>query len=112
MLQNIIYLLILIAGFPVGMILSRMCFDEVKAWRGRLVLVTIICLIIAFIISTTKFSYDYSFEATIALLFIGITSLTIIWRSYQTQRSKPKSKQKKKHKNKHKSEHKGKHKRK
>lgn len=83
MLENLIYILILVAGFPAGLILAKMCKDEIKAWRKRLKIISVICLIgavaVAFIPSNI---FMYKLPVIIALFFIIITSLTIVWKSH------------------------------
>jgi hypothetical protein len=83
MLENIIYILILVAGFPAGLILSNMCEDEIKAWRKRLKIISIICFLLAFgIYFLTSAIFIYKLPVIVALFFIIITSLTIIWKAH------------------------------
>lgn len=83
MLTNLIYLLVLLAGFPAGLILARMCNDEIKAWRKTLVIISVICLILAIAISFLPLTiFQYKLPVIIALFFIIITSLTIVWKSH------------------------------
>jgi len=80
MLSNLLYSLLLLAGFPTGYLLSSMCKDEIKSWRVRLSIISGISLAIAIVISST--SFEYRFPMMISLFFIIIVCLTIIWRSY------------------------------
>jgi len=83
MLENLIYLLILIAGFPAGLILAKMCKDEIKQWRKRLVIISVICLILAIGVSfLPSLIFYYKLPVIIGLFFIIITSLTIVWKSH------------------------------
>lgn len=83
MYENIIYLLILIAGFPAGLILAKMCKDEIKSWRKRLIIISVICLIGAIAASFLPPSiFEYKLPVIITLFFIIITSLTIVWKSH------------------------------
>jgi len=79
-MRTILYILILLAGFPVGFYLSRVCKDEIKNWRGRLLALSIIALFGAIAISFTIF--EYKFPSIMGLFFTIITSLTIIYRSH------------------------------
>lgn len=80
MLKNLLYVLLLLAAFPIALILSNICSDEIKKWRERFTLMSISCLILALIINFTNF--DYKFPTTIALIFIILTNLVLIWKSY------------------------------
>lgn len=80
MLDNLFYLIILILGFPAGLILARMCRDEIKNWRKIFIFMSIICLIIVIVLSFINF--EYKVPAILSLFFIVITSLTIVWKSY------------------------------
>ena len=83
MLSNLYYLLLLIVGFPMGLFLSKLCKEELKAWRGRLFIISIISLILAVVISFIDFAvYVYKFPTIISLFFIIIVCLTITWKSY------------------------------
>jgi hypothetical protein len=83
MLENLLYLLILVLGFPAGLVLAKMCSDEIKAWRKRLIIISSICLILAVIISLLpSVIYSYKIPAIVGLFFIIITSLTIVWKTY------------------------------
>ena len=83
MIQNLFFILLLLTGFLVGYILSHLCSDEIRAWKKRLIIITIICFILAVSISPIPLiSFNYKFPATITLFFIIIVNLTIIWRSY------------------------------
>jgi hypothetical protein len=80
MLEVLFYLVILFAGFPAGLILAKLCSDEVKNWRVRFFLLSVLCFILILILSFIKF--EYKLPSIISLLFIIITSLTITWRGY------------------------------
>jgi len=83
MFENLIYIIILVIGFPAGLILAKMCKDEIKAWRKRLVIISVICLILAIGISfLPSVIFLYKLPSIVALFFIIITSLTIVWKSH------------------------------
>jgi hypothetical protein len=82
MYENLIYILVLILGFPAGLILSNMCKDEIKSWKKRLIIMSIICFIIAIIISFVPFSIlKYKLPIIVTMFFVIITSFTIVWKS-------------------------------
>jgi len=80
MIQNLFYLLILTASFLTGIILSKLCSDEIKNWRKRFLAIAIFSLLIIVVIIFINF--EYKIPAIISLFFIIITNLTIIWKSY------------------------------
>jgi len=81
MVINLLYLLLLFAGFPVGILLARLCKDEIKSWKKRLLIISIISIFLAIAVSFIPVSiYPYKFPAIISLFFITIVCLTIIWR--------------------------------
>lgn len=79
MLKEMFYLIILAIGFPAGLILAKMCKDEIKSWRKRLLIICGISLILGIIIFFTYF--EYKIPVIITLSFIIITDLTIYWKS-------------------------------
>jgi len=81
MLTNLLYLILLIAGFPTGLFLARLCKDEIKNWRKRLFLISALGLALIIGISFIPFSdYAYKIPTIIALFFIIIVCLTINWK--------------------------------
>ncbi|MDP3026971.1 MAG: hypothetical protein Q8N63_04635 [Nanoarchaeota archaeon] len=83
MIQNLLYLLLLLTGFPAGLILAKLCKEEIKKWRKRLFVICFVSLILAVITSFIPFSlFLYKLPVIISLFFIIITFLTIVWKSY------------------------------
>jgi len=83
MLTNLFYLLILIAGFSIGLFLTKLCKEEIENWRKRLIIISAIALILAIGVSFISIEiYSYKFPTIISLFFIIITFLTIIWKSH------------------------------
>ena len=58
-MKNLLYLLILLLGFPVGYYLAHIARDEIKKWRKRLIGVGVVCLVGAVGISFTEFEYKF-----------------------------------------------------
>jgi len=80
MIQILFYLLILLAGFPTGLILARLCKEELKNWKKRLFIISIIAFILIIVIVFIDFLYKL--PVIISLFFIIILCLTIIWKSH------------------------------
>jgi len=78
MLEIILYILVLFAGFPAGLILANLCYEEIKNWGNRFKIISLICLILAVLIFFINF--EYKIPVIISLLFIIITSLTLVWK--------------------------------
>jgi len=79
-MKNWIYVLILLAGFPVGYYLSRVCKDEIKKWRGRLVALCVVGLLGAVGVGFSSFAYK--FPIIMALFFMVIVFLVGVWRGW------------------------------
>jgi len=83
MIQNLFYLLILLAGFPVGLFLAKLCKEEIKVWRKRLFIISVVCLILIVIVSFIPYAaFIYKFPVIITLFFIIIVCLSVVWKSY------------------------------
>jgi hypothetical protein len=79
-MKNLIYILILLGGFPLGFLLSKICKDEIKNWRKRLFILSISSLLISVLVSFTNFYFK--FPIILGLLLMIIICLTIIYKSY------------------------------
>jgi hypothetical protein len=79
MLKNLLYLIILLAGIPAGHYLMHLAKDEIKAWRGRLIVMAFISAVAAVIVYFYKL--DYSEPIIVGLLFIVIVCMVIIRKS-------------------------------
>ena len=83
MLTNLYYLLLLLIGFPIGLLLTKLCKEEIKNWKKRLFIISVLSLILAVVISFVSFEiYAYKFPTIISLFFIIIVCWVIIWKSY------------------------------
>ena len=76
MLKNLLYLFVLLAGFPTAYFLSYLCEDEIKSWEKRLLGIAIVSLIIGIGLLFT--SFEYKFPVVVSLLFIVIVNLMIV----------------------------------
>ena len=81
MLTNLYYLLLLLAGFGVGLFLAKLCKEELKAWRKSLFIISLVALLLAVVVSFIPITiYLYKFPTIISLFFIIIVCLTINWK--------------------------------
>jgi hypothetical protein len=77
-MENLFYLLLLIMGFPAGLLLAYLCKDEIKKWRKTLFVMSGVALFLIVVVSFLTF--EYKLPAIISLFFIIITCLTIVWK--------------------------------
>jgi len=83
MLTNLFYLILLLLGFPTGLLLANLCKDEIKKWRGRMFLISAVSLALIVVLSFIPFEiYLYKIPTIITLFFVIIMCLTINWKSY------------------------------
>lgn len=80
MLSNLLYLILLLVGFPTGLLLAYLCKDEIKAWKKRLFILSAISLICIVVVSFLNF--EYKLPVIISLFFIIIVCLTIVWKGH------------------------------
>lgn len=76
MLENLLYVLIILLGFPTGLFLASLCKDEIRSWKKRLNLISLISLI--FIIILLFLNLQFKKPIIITLLFIITSNLAII----------------------------------
>ncbi len=80
MLTNLLYLILLLIGFPTGLLLAYLCKDELKVWKKRLFIMSCISLLLIVVVSFLNF--EYKLPVIISLFFIIIVCLTIVWKSH------------------------------
>tara|TARA_Y100000034_G_C6866591_1_gene395073 strand:- start:594 stop:836 length:243 start_codon:yes stop_codon:yes gene_type:complete len=80
MLTNLLYLSLLIIGFLVGLLLAKLCKEELDNWRKRLFIMSVISLI--GIITMIFVDFLYKIPIIVSLFFIIIVCLTINWKGY------------------------------
>ena len=80
MITNLLYLALLLIGFPLGLFLAKLCKEEIKNWRVRLFAMSVAALVLAVVVSF--FRFEYKVPVIMALFFMIITDLTIIWKSH------------------------------
>ncbi len=94
MLENLLYVFLLVLGVPTGLILSSLCKEELKAWKKRLFVIVVACLITIILLILIEFSLKT--PIIISLFFIIITNIVIIWKSGKNKRKMSKSNKSKK----------------
>lgn len=80
MLSNLFYLILLLVGFPAGLLLAHLCKDEIKAWKKRLFIMS--CISLLLIVAVSFLNFEHKLPVIISLFFIIIVCLTIIWKSH------------------------------
>lgn len=78
MLKEILYLILIVLGLPVGYFLGYICPEEIKAWRGRLILMSFISLVVG--IFLFFFDVQYKIPIIVTLAFIIVTCMTIVFK--------------------------------
>ena len=82
MLNNLLYLLILILGVFAGLFLSKICRDEIRAWRKRLFIMSIVSFVLIVLVFLIPIDiYYYKLPTIVTLLFIIVVDLTIVWKT-------------------------------
>ena len=81
MIEVLLYIVVLLLGIPSALILNKLCKEEIKNWRKRFFIFSIICLISILIFAFTNFSQKI--PVIISLFFMIVVFLTLIWKSYK-----------------------------
>ncbi len=79
-MQNLLYALILLAGFPAGYLLAWLCRDELRAGKKWFFWLAVVSLVGAVVLSFTSFAFK--FPSILSLFFIIIISLMALWKSH------------------------------
>ena len=79
-MQNLIYILILVAGFPAGYLLAWLARDELLAGRKWFLVLSAACLIVTIVLTFIELALK--FTIIMSLFFIIIISQTAVWKSY------------------------------
>lgn len=75
MIKEIIYLIIILSGIPVGLFLAKICKEEIKSWRKRLKILIVSCIVV--IVAVFFLDFEYKISAIVTLSFMIVTCLTI-----------------------------------
>ncbi len=78
-MKELIYLIVLILGVPVGWILENRFRGEIKNWRKRIRWMALTCWI--FSLAILFFDYEYKIPVSYTLVVMTITMITLLWRS-------------------------------
>jgi hypothetical protein len=76
MIEVILYLLVLLIGVPVGILLIKLCSDEIKNWKFRLKIMSLISIILSMGLVLSDF--EFKIPSIIGLLFIVVVNLVIV----------------------------------
>lgn len=79
-MQNLLYVLLLLAGFPVGYFLAWLARDELLAGKKWFLVLSVVCLITAIVVGFV--SFNLKFPAILCLFFIIIISQIAMWKSH------------------------------
>jgi hypothetical protein len=83
MIENIIYLIVLVSAIFFGITLYKMCIEEIKNWKKRMIIFLIILFLTTIILI---FSNLYIKRPIIvAILFIIIMILTILAKDFMKE---------------------------
>ncbi len=69
--------LILLTAFPVAYFLIYLCKDEIRGWRKRLNVISLISLILAIVMFFTEF--EFKVPIIITCFFVIIMNFTIVY---------------------------------
>jgi hypothetical protein len=75
-IEYILYFLIIAAGIPFGLMIFKLCKEEIKNWITRLIIISFAALAAIILVALT--SFDYKTPITAGLLFIIAFCLTIV----------------------------------
>lgn len=78
MLEGLFYLLILLIGIPVGLVLVKLCRDEVGSWRFRFKLMIGVCFGIIGVVAFSNF--EFKIPVIVSLLFVVVVGLVVVRR--------------------------------
>jgi len=75
----ILYSIIILLGIPTGVIISKMCKEELNFWKIRLITISALSFILSLIIYFSNF--EYKIPLIVTLSFVIIMNLTMIKRT-------------------------------
>ncbi len=82
MIKEGLYLLIVFVGIPAGLILAKLCREELTAWKRRFTYVVIVSLILMPVVYVTNF--EYKIPVIVALGFLVLALITITYQAEKT----------------------------
>lgn len=77
MLKEVVYLIVLLLGIPTGIFLAKLCKEEIRKWKFKLKLISLISFIGGIVVYFLN--YEYRMPIIISLIFVIIVCLTIIY---------------------------------
>ena len=76
MIEWLLYLLLLVLGFPTGLFLFYLCREEVSNWKFRFKIISWVCII--GVVGLLFVDYKYKVPVIFTLLFIFIVNYVLI----------------------------------
>lgn len=81
MIKELLYLVLLALAFPSGIYLAKVCREEIVKWRKRMITLAGACFFIGIGLLLSNFRYRFAYF--IGLVFVMLTFLIIVWKSYR-----------------------------
>lgn len=82
-MQNLLYILILVAGFPAGYLLAWLARDELLSGRKWFILLGLLSL--AVMLGVLMININTNISVILTLGFIAIICFVALWKSYDKQ---------------------------
>ena len=87
-MQNILYVAILVAAFPVGYLLAWLARDELVSWKKWYILLAVISVILTIPVAFISALSLVKLPVVLTLFFIAIISLMAVWKSHDRKWTK------------------------
>jgi hypothetical protein len=76
MIKELFYLIVILLGIPTGLILKRLCSDEIKNWKSRIK--TGILAVIILILFLLFADFEYRVPIIVSLSFFIVSNIVIL----------------------------------
>ena len=87
-MQNILYVAILVAAFPVGYLLAWLARDELVSWKKWYILLDVISVVLTIPVAFISALSLVKLPVVLTLFFIAIISLMAVWKSHDKKWTK------------------------
>ncbi|MBS3155396.1 hypothetical protein J4404_02770 [Candidatus Woesearchaeota archaeon] len=87
-MQNILYVAILVAAFPVGYLLAWLARDELVSWKKWYILLAVISVVLTIPVAFISALSLVKLPVVLTLFFIAIISLMAVWKSHDKKWTK------------------------
>jgi len=78
-MKVVIYILLLLSAFPIGIILKRLCKDEIESWQFRFKIISLTSLLISLVV--LYYDFEYKIPVMLSLFFISVTMIFLVWKN-------------------------------